>query len=204
MPGCSTRAVIVIHEFGRPCEAVHDYAGRYPVIEDCAYAFATRHANGELVGRVGDYALFSLPKMFSTHFGGIARGPAGYGFDFAMPTHHRDYLLARIAPEFAVLDEVVERRREVWEDLRASFAKLGVRAFFKPVPGETPSVFMFAHDPALISLSALRERYDAHGVEASAFWGSDAFFVPAHHRLGEGSRRYLVDIYARLLEELGC
>jgi hypothetical protein len=40
-------------------------------------------------------------------------------------------------------------------------------------------------------------------VEASAFWGSNAFFVPAHQRLGKGSRSYLVDIYARMLEERG-
>lgn len=196
-----TRAVLAIHEFGRPCEQVRDYLGRVPLIEDCAYAFATRYASGEAVGGRGDYALFSLPKMFSTHFGGVARGPAGRALGFSMPEHEKRFLLARISPELRALDRVVERRREVWEDLRARFAALGVRPFFEPVEGETPSVFMFAHDPQLISFPELRERYEAHGVEASAFWGSDAFFIPAHQRLGEGSRAYLADSYARLLAE---
>jgi hypothetical protein len=198
-----TRAIIAVHEFGRPCEAVREYVGRYQIIEDCAYAFATAFASGELVGGVGDYALFSLPKMFSTHFGGIARAPSGHDLRFTMPEQESDYLLASIAPELAALNEVVERRWEVWRDLRTRFADIGARPFFEPVAGEVPSVFMLEHDPTLIGLPELRRRYEAHGVEASAFWGSNAFFVPAHQRLGKGSRSYLVDIYARMLEERG-
>jgi hypothetical protein len=199
----ATRVIIAIHEFGRPCEAVRQYVGRYPIIEDCAYAFATTFANGELVGGVGDYALFSLPKMFSTHFGGIARAPFGRDLRFTMPEQESNYLLASVAPELFALNEVVERRWEVWQDLRTRFEAIGVRPFFESMAGEVPSVFMFEHDAALIGLPELRQRYEAHGVEASAFWGSNAFFVPAHQRLGKGSRSYLVDIYARMLEERG-
>ncbi len=200
-----TAAVIAIHEWGRPCERIKEYLGTgVPVIEDCAYAFATRYADGEPVGRRGDYALFSLTKMFSVNFGGAAIAPAGRQLPFAMPDANRRFILSAISSELARLDDVLAARRDVWRDLAIGFAALGAKPFFTPVAGEQPSVFMFAHDPAIVSLLDLRRRFDAHGIEASVFYGSDAFFVPAHHRIGPRTRELMVRIYAKLLAEHGA
>ncbi|WP_242097947.1 DegT/DnrJ/EryC1/StrS family aminotransferase [Sphingomonas sp. CROZ-RG-20F-R02-07] len=197
-----TRAVIAIHEWGRACERIGDYLGTgVPVIEDCAYAFATRYADGEQVGRRGDYALFSLTKMFPVNFGGVAIAPAGRHLPFAMPDADRAFLLATIGPELARLDEVLCKRRVVWNDLAGRFAALGAPAFFAPVAGEQPSVFMFAHDPTRVPLPELRRRFDAHGIEASVFYGSDAFFVPAHQRIGPRTRALMAAVYAKLLAD---
>lgn len=200
-----TAAVIAIHEWGRACEHIIEHLGTgIPVIEDCAYAFATRYADGEPVGRRGDYALFSLTKMFSVNFGGAAIAPAGRQLPFAMPEADRLFLLSAVSPELARLNDVLEARRQVWQDLARRFAATGVHPFFKPVAGEQPSVFMFAHDPETIPFPELRRRFDAHGIEASVFYGSDAFYIPAHHRIGSRTRELMVRIYAKLRAEHGA
>src|SRR5262249_28305590 len=71
-----TRAVIVTHLFGNPCELTAIMELCRPrglvVIEDCAQAFLARHA-GQLVGTIGDIGCFSLQqgKHITTGEGGI-------------------------------------------------------------------------------------------------------------------------------------
>jgi perosamine synthetase len=71
-----TRAVIVTHLFGLPCDmtaigAVADEVGA-PVIEDCAQAFLAR-AGGAYVGTLGEYGCFSTQqgKHITSGEGGI-------------------------------------------------------------------------------------------------------------------------------------
>lgn len=60
-----TRAIIVTHLFGNPCEmqGILELADRcqVPVIEDCAQAFLARN-NGSLVGTLGKVGCFSLQQ----------------------------------------------------------------------------------------------------------------------------------------------
>jgi hypothetical protein len=194
-----TRAVIAIHEFGRACESVSDYVGKFPLIEDCAYAYATRYRDGSMVGHRGDYALWSLSKMFSVHYGGVLRAPAGRRLH-AMSRGHEDYLLSAIGPELLDLEAVLERRQHVWAELRRLFCLLGTAPFFEPEAGEVPSVFMFRHEGSP-TLPELRVAFETHGVEASAFWGNDAFYVPAHQNLSSAECLLMAQVYAAALEE---
>ncbi|MDQ1710994.1 MAG: perosamine synthetase [Frankiaceae bacterium] len=72
-----TRAVIVTHLFGNPCDtaAIVEVAAAHgvPVIEDCAQALLSRGADGALVGTYGDIACYSLQqgKQASTGEGGL-------------------------------------------------------------------------------------------------------------------------------------
>jgi hypothetical protein len=199
----NTRAILVIHEWGRACERIVDWLGRgVPVIEDCAYAFATRYADGSAAGSKGDYALFSLPKMFSVNFGGIAVSRTG-GVDFDMPQDRDTYLLGRIGSELLDLEGTLAARADAWNELREQFALLGAQPFFEPAEGEQPAVFMFRHDPSHIPLADVRAAYEAHGVEASVFYGEDAFYVPCHQKLGPEARHHLAAIYGELLAQRG-
>jgi dTDP-4-amino-4,6-dideoxygalactose transaminase len=71
-----TRAIIVTHLFGQPCEMERIMAlaaeRRIPVIEDCAQAFGARR-QGRLVGTFGSLACFSLQqgKHMTTGEGGL-------------------------------------------------------------------------------------------------------------------------------------
>lgn len=71
-----TRAIIVTHLFGNPCDmhAIMNFAEKYnlPVIEDCAQAFLSRD-DGRLVGTFGKVASFSLQqgKHITTGEGGL-------------------------------------------------------------------------------------------------------------------------------------
>jgi perosamine synthetase len=71
-----TRAVVVTHLFGNPCDMTAIMALCRPrgiaVIEDCAQAFGARHA-GQNVGTIGDIGCFSLQqgKHITTGEGGL-------------------------------------------------------------------------------------------------------------------------------------
>ncbi len=71
-----TRAVVVTHLFGNPCDMTAIMRLCRPrgiaVIEDCAQAFGSRHA-GQLVGTMGDIGAFSLQqgKHITTGEGGL-------------------------------------------------------------------------------------------------------------------------------------
>ncbi|HZN43787.1 MAG TPA: DegT/DnrJ/EryC1/StrS family aminotransferase, partial [Nitrospiraceae bacterium] len=71
-----TRAIIVTHLFGNPCEmndimALAQSKG-IPVIEDCAQSYLSRH-DGRLVGTIGTIGCFSLQqgKHITTGEGGL-------------------------------------------------------------------------------------------------------------------------------------
>lgn len=200
-----TRAVVAIHEWGRPCERIREYlGGDVPVIEDCAYAFASRYASGERVGTLGNYALYSLSKMFTVNFGGLAVGPAGGEIAFDMPRAQRDYLLARLGPELADLPALCRARTAVWDALAERFGGAGAPPFLPPVEGEVPSVYMFAVDPSRVPLENVKQRFQAHGVESSVFYGSDAVYIPCHHHIGSGTREFMFQLYRELLDAPGA
>ncbi|MBV9528995.1 DegT/DnrJ/EryC1/StrS family aminotransferase [Sphingomonas sp.] len=201
----SSKAVIVIHEWGRPCEALAEaMASGLPVIEDCAYAFAARHPDGRQAGRDGHYAIYSLPKLFSVSFGGLAVSRMGGTLPSPLDVKEQDYLCRAIAPELSRLPDLLAKRAKVWRHLAGMFSELGARPFFEPRATDTPAVFMFRHDAETVPLSEVRERFEAHGVEASVFYGENAFYVPAHHRMSEACCAWLAAIYAKLLADHGA
>jgi dTDP-4-amino-4,6-dideoxygalactose transaminase len=71
-----TRAIIVTHLFGNPCEmeAIMELASakNIPVIEDCAQAYLAEY-QGKVVGSIGDIGCFSLQqgKHITTGEGGL-------------------------------------------------------------------------------------------------------------------------------------
>lgn len=67
-----TKAIFLNHEFGVPYQYPEKLkALGLPVIEDCANTFLSRNADGEDPGIVGDYVIYSFPKMFPIQIGGL-------------------------------------------------------------------------------------------------------------------------------------
>lgn len=131
-----TRAVVVTHLFGNPCEMgpIMELARArgIPVIEDCAQSFLAR-AGGSFVGGVGDIGCFSLQqgKHITTGEGGLVTTNdaalarriflfinKAWGYGDTNPDHYflaLNYRLSELQGAVAVaqldkLAEVVERR----------------------------------------------------------------------------------------------
>jgi len=67
-----TKAIIVPHMFGFPCEIDQIIALRVHIIEDCAHSIGASY-KGKLVGSFGKISIFSFyaTKMLSTGYGGM-------------------------------------------------------------------------------------------------------------------------------------
>ncbi|MEC7725021.1 MAG: DegT/DnrJ/EryC1/StrS family aminotransferase, partial [Planctomycetota bacterium] len=145
-----TRAIIVTHLFGRPCDMppIMELAARHglPVVEDAAQAFGAtlgEHA----MGTIGAVAAFSLQqgKHITTGEGGIVCTDdddlarqlflyvnKAFGYGDARPDHYFPALNYRMTElqgavacaQLPKLDEVIARRRMVAADLRARLQDL--------------------------------------------------------------------------------
>jgi dTDP-4-amino-4,6-dideoxygalactose transaminase len=145
-----TRAVVVTHLFGNPCDMTAILrlcrARNIAVIEDCAQAFGARHA-GKLVGTSGDIGCFSLQqgKHITTGEGGlVTTSNADYarrmflfvnkawGYGDPQPDHYflaLNYRMTELAGAVAVaqLDKLaasVEQRVSLAKELSAQLAGL--------------------------------------------------------------------------------
>ena len=150
-----TRAIVVTHLFGNPCEMSEIMAlaraRDIPVIEDCAQAFLARH-DGQLVGTLGSIGCFSLQqgKHVTTGEGGLvvtnddalARRMylfinKAWGYGDAHPDHYflaLNYRMSEVLGAVAVaqlpkLDAVAQRRIA---------AAAGLTAQLQGLPGIEP------------------------------------------------------------------
>ena len=145
-----TKAVIVTHLFGNPCDMTGIMELCRPrgiaVIEDCAQSFLARH-QGQNVGTIGDIGAFSLQqgKHITTGEGGlVVSNNADYarrmflfinkawGYGDAQPDHYflaPNYRLTELQGAVAVaqldkLEDVVDRRIALAEELTTALADL--------------------------------------------------------------------------------
>ncbi len=189
-----TRAIVVTHLFGLPCELdpilalarEHDL----PIIEDAAQAFGATHA-GRKVGTFGALAAFSLQqgKHITTGEGGIVATDddalakrvflfvnKAWGYGDSLPDHYfpaLNYRLTELQGAVATaqlpkLDWVVARRRGVALALRHALQDItGLHLPTDPKHG-THSYWKFAFfvDPQVVEggAQALGKRMQAAGV----------------------------------------
>ncbi|WP_265263671.1 DegT/DnrJ/EryC1/StrS family aminotransferase [Spirulina subsalsa] len=150
-----TKAIIVTHLFGNPCEMTEIMAlaqsRHIPVIEDCAQAFLATH-NGQYVGAIGDIGCFSLQqgKHITTGEGGIVTTNddalarrmflfinKAWGYGDPQPDHYflaLNYRMSELQGAVAVaqlqkLPEIVQARRTTADQLTEQIQDL---------PGITP------------------------------------------------------------------
>jgi dTDP-4-amino-4,6-dideoxygalactose transaminase len=66
-----TKLIFVNHEFGVPYENLEELKKyKLPIIEDCAHSFFSEDDKSE-IGKVGDFAIYSFPKIFPIQIGGL-------------------------------------------------------------------------------------------------------------------------------------
>lgn len=194
----STRLIVVIHEWGIPYPKMEEVlATGIPVVEDCAYAFASSH-RGEQVGRKGKYAIFSLPKFFPVNFGGIV---CGVRQQVEMRPEHRRAVLNVVGSELPRLESIGKARIAAWRYLESAFGAIGCAPTLQLEPGTIPGAFMFRPHAEVVP-EDIKKAYQLHGIEASVFYPWHAVFIPCHQHLTPGTMDYMVSVYERARKSL--
>lgn len=196
-----TKVLFVNHEFGYPYKDLEGLKGYgLPIIEDCAYAFFSESKDGR-IGKVGDFAIYSLPKAFPVEFGGIlvCNNDTFELTDFVSSTQEEE-LIRELAGSIQEIEEIKARRLENYEFLKIQLSSMGATPFFDIYPGVIPGVFMFKWHCG-IDYSALKIYMQSHGVECSVFYGQPAFFIPMHHMLEQSDLLYFCELLATFIKD---
>jgi len=178
----STKVILVNHEFGFPREKITQLkAYGIPIIEDLAHSFFSDNSD-RTAGTIGDFLVFSFPKMFPVQMGGllVAREPIAQ--DAPLDQATEDYLCGVVGHHVHQEDKIRERRRANHAYLEARFGELGCTSRFKLEPFHVPGVFMFRMDRGF-DLESLKSFFQANGVESSVFYPENTFFIPVHQEL---------------------
>lgn len=192
-----TKAIVVVHEFGTvypQMQKLHQLG--IPVIEDFAHSF---NSSSDWAGQ-GDYLIYSFPKYFPIQYGGMLLSKEKLKQKHAIAPEHEAYIKKVISGHVDYVNEYAEKRTQNYNYLLSEFAKLSCQPRYIFNAQETSSVFMFC-PPANINLVELKNFMQGHGIECSVFYGEQAFFIPAHHRLQRIDLDYFVFVYQTFIRQ---
>lgn len=190
----NTRLILVNHEFGYPFkewESLLHY--KLPIIEDCAHSFFTKD---EHIGKIGDYVIYSFPKMFPVQFGGllVANRDSGALALRNCGVAEERYLKNVLSYYIQRQDSIIQSRLENYDLLKMQIEPLGCSERFEMSQEIVPGVFLFNIDNPNISLPALKEHMYAHGIQCSVFYGENAFYIPVHQNLNKPDIDYICEV----------
>lgn len=180
-----TKAIFIIHEFGvfHPDTLKLIQFGRdhnLPVIEDCAHTPFSFDNNNNQTGKLGDYTIVSLPKVFPVMEGGLlVYGSNKLSNDFNLTSKH--FQAAFIADKFwGTIDKIALIRKINFDLYLASINSI----YFKPLINYSNDLFhwFFPVVTALDTLKTVR-KLRTMGIEAGIWHGSDVIVLPLHQCL---------------------
>ena len=200
----TTKIIFVNHEFGVPYEKLTELTKyNVPIIEDCAHSFYSKDEKAS-IGTVGDFVIYSFPKMFPIQIGGLLVsnlktpiGKSAYVNDETLI-----YIKNVLSHYIKQKDLIIERRIKVYKKLRKELESLGFTERFELKEGVVPGVFMFKVNNDEIKLDALKSYVQAHGIQCSVFYGERAFFIPVHQNLSEDNLTYFKVIIESFLKKV--
>jgi hypothetical protein len=194
-----TKVILVNHEFGYPFPDLHKLKNlRLPIIEDCAGSFFSEDIYNN-IGNVGDFVVYSFPKMFPLQIGGLLvsnipdslESVSLYRINEELLRHIRNVLSEYINDK----ETIIQRRMFNYKFLRSRFESLGVKERFDLQAGVVPAVFMFKTGNLKLNLPELKVHFYAHGIQCSVFYGEETFFIPVHQSLTEEDLNYFVEVF---------
>lgn len=181
-----TKVLFVNHEFGYPYKDMERLKGYgLPIIEDCAYAFFSE-SKEYAIGKIGDFAIYSLPKAFPVEWGGVlVYNNTNFDRSESFGQNEHPEWIRNLSSAIEEVEMIKSRRLSNYQFLRDQLAPLGAEPFFELEDGVIPGVFLFKW-LAEIDYADLKIYMQDNGVECSVFYGRNAFFIPMHHLLTEG------------------
>ena len=199
----NTKIVFINHEFGYPyADLLKVKELGLPIIEDCAHSFFS-HDDNKLIGTIGDFVIYSLPKMFPIQIGGIL---VGNSENWDSPNvrfvgNEKEMYIKNVLSFYTKkMNEIIEKRLCNYHFLSNEFALLGFTERFKLGQKIVPGVFMFTDVDNKCDLHDLKKHFLAHGIQSSVFYGESSFFIPCHQSLHIRDLEYFVDVMKSFLK----
>lgn len=198
----NTKLIFVNHEFGYPYPDIAKLLEyNIPIIEDCAGSFFSEDSDHS-IGNIGDYVIYSFPKMFKLQVGGLLvsnrkeRPIPQYQLDQNLLKHIKNVLSFYINDK----EKIIHQRISNYKFLREKFESMGFSERFALSKGAVPGVFMFKMNDHRLNLPELKKYFWDHGVQCSVFYGEEAFFIPVHQSLSEEDMMYFYEIMKSYLD----
>jgi len=198
----NTRIIFVNHEFGYPyenLEALKNY--KLPIIEDCAHSFFSKDEKGA-IGTIGDFVIYSFPKMFPIQIGGLLRSNTGFPLERNgdIETETLAYIKSALSHHIHFEKEIIKKRIDNYLYLKAALAEPGFSERFELKSGIVPGVFLFKVNTDGINLQDLKVYLNAHGIQSSVFYGEQAYFIPCHQNLTNEDLDYFITVLKSFLK----
>lgn len=183
-----TAAYFVNHEFGYLYPHMEQLVAEgLPVVEDCCTTFFSQD-EAQKIGLYGRYSVFSFPKFFSIQIGGLIVGEgvalnAELAGKVSLTEEEKTHVLKVVGFELSQKEELLRKRKEVFDYATKRFEELGFSLRFPNKEGVVPSVLLLDNNGIIKDLNSYRTLFDRHGIQNSVFYGEDAFFMPCHQYL---------------------
>jgi hypothetical protein len=192
----NTAAIFVNHEFGYPYRNLDELRSYgYPIIEDSCHSFLANTPSGNM-GQVGEFAVYSLPKIFPLQMGGILSFDSKYNIESPINKDSELFLYLNrvLSKHIEGLEQAKKQRIINHYKLATLFDSLGCTPRFDLLTNDVPGVFIFTV-PEGIDLEKMKQYGWDHGIECSVFYGERSFFIPVHQRLVETDLDYFKIVF---------
>lgn len=193
----NTVAIFVNHEFGFPyrdLSSLRNYG--FPIIEDACHSFLADTSDRQM-GKIGDFVIYSLPKIFPVQMGGILSFKNQFEIDGDVNSDSQlyRYLSKVLSYYWPTLEDARADRRKNHERLVRIFSKVGCIGRFEVLENDVPGAFLF-RVPSHVDLDIMKKHGWKHGIECSVFYGEQTFFIPVHQRLTEYDFEYFFHVFS--------
>lgn len=199
----STKIIFVNHEFGYPYSGLSELKkDGIPIIEDCAHSFFSQDKDN-FIGNVGDFVIYSFPKMFPLQIGGLLKSnlPGKTEEGSRVGPEILRYIKNVLSYHIRFKEKIIDRRIENYNFIKSRFEVLGFSEWCNIEDGIVPGVFMFRTEGRELDLIELKKHFWAHGVQCSVFFGEEAFFMPVHQALTEPDLLYFYEVIKSFIQK---
>lgn len=197
----NSAAIFVNHEFGYPYRELASLK-KYglPIIEDACHSFLSDTPEKN-IGSIGDFVIYSLPKIFPIQLGGILSWSSNqkvHGEFIKTNTDEYSYISNVISSNIILDKNIKNARINNYNKLCKKFSEINCHPYFDLLENDVPGVFLFK-TPESVDLDEMKKHGWRHGIECSVFYGENAFFIPVHQRLTDKDLEYFFVVFKRFL-----
>lgn len=179
--------ILVIHEFGIPCEINTELlnSGK-AIIEDCAYSTGTKFEGGN-VGLYGHCALYSLTKYFMIPYGGLLVTKEQFNVNNNLiQNRHINAILIKYSNTINKWNKkIIKNWNYLDENLNNS------KSYFKLNTKIVPGAYICKLNNEENG-SILKIKCQNAGIESTEYYGNKGFILPVNQFLTEYELDYIV------------